>query len=331
MIAPDPPVPPECDCRGLPFMPLDVVRLRDSDLAALATGDEFKAAVLLWCAAWGQLPAGSLPDDERILARLAGVSLAEWRGLSDMAMRGWELCSDGRFYHPVIAEKAAEAWAARSRQRARAEARWSKRPEDDGNAPAKPPQSRGTAKSMPRHAENRAAAMQGTGTVKGTESPLAPQGVSKADVDAVWSLAPKRSRERSSRGDVERTLAAAVKRGHQPAEVLAGLKAYFASDQATKDGGEYVKGVHRMIEADRWQSYVEELPLLERAGADVVPFGPRDDWASRFNAYRRNEYWNRLDWGPPPGHPDCAVPADVLRANGYDPAPVAPAAGGHAA
>ena len=67
--APDPLVPAEVDLRDFGFMPLDVLRLRDSDLAALANGEEFKAAVLLWCAAWHQVPAASLPNDDRLLAR----------------------------------------------------------------------------------------------------------------------------------------------------------------------------------------------------------------------------------------------------------------------
>ncbi|MBO9624151.1 MAG: DUF1376 domain-containing protein [Sphingomonas sp.] len=105
----EPLTPPECDLRGLPFMPLDVVRLTDSDLFALATGDEFKAAVTLWCKSWLQVPAASLPDDDRILAHLSG-SGARWRKLREIALRGFVKCADGRLYHPVIAEKAREAW-----------------------------------------------------------------------------------------------------------------------------------------------------------------------------------------------------------------------------
>lgn len=114
--------PPDCDLRGLTFMPLDVVRLLDSDLFALTTGDEFKAAVALWCKSWNQVPAASLPNDERILARLAGVSVTEWRGLSEMALKGWVACDDGRLYHPVVAEKALEAWIERLKHRKRSEA-----------------------------------------------------------------------------------------------------------------------------------------------------------------------------------------------------------------
>lgn len=112
-------VPPECDLSGLRFMPLDAARLLDSDLMALSTGDEFKAAVALWCKAWGQVPSGSLTNDERVLARAAGVSLAEWRGLREMALRGWVECSDGRLYHPVVCEKVLEAWIERLAHRKR--------------------------------------------------------------------------------------------------------------------------------------------------------------------------------------------------------------------
>lgn len=156
----DPLTPADCDLRGLPFMPLDIVRVLDSDLYALSTGDEFKAAMTLLCKSWLQIPAASLPDDERILSHLSGAG-ARWRKLKEMALRGWVKCDDGRLYHPVVADKAKEAWKHRQAQRERANKRWG-----NTNTPLD-----GTPTAMPRHyhgtpTEN-AAAMQGTGTVKG--------------------------------------------------------------------------------------------------------------------------------------------------------------------
>ena len=110
--------PPDCDLRGLPYMPLDVVRLIDSDLTALSGGDQFKAAVLLWCKSWNQVPAASLPSDDRILARFLGLTPGAWRRVRDVALRGWVECSDGRIYHPVVAEKALQAWSERQDHRA---------------------------------------------------------------------------------------------------------------------------------------------------------------------------------------------------------------------
>jgi hypothetical protein len=111
-------VPAEIVLRDFTFMPLDVVRLRDSDLASKTSGEEFRAAVLLWCVAWHQVPAASLPSDDESLAKFAGFGKrnrvgydkAGWAKVREGALRGFKLCSDGRLYHPVIAEKAREAW-----------------------------------------------------------------------------------------------------------------------------------------------------------------------------------------------------------------------------
>ncbi|WP_338881543.1 DUF1376 domain-containing protein [Achromobacter veterisilvae] len=112
---PAPLTPPDCDLRDFAFMPLDVARLRDSDLAIQVGAEEFRSAVLLWCAAWHQVPAASLPDDDKALAALAGYGrvVAEWRKHRDGALYGWVKCDDGRLYHPVVAEKARDAWLAK--------------------------------------------------------------------------------------------------------------------------------------------------------------------------------------------------------------------------
>lgn len=104
-------------------MPLQVARLRDSDLAAEEHPEACWYAVLLWAAAWHQLPAGSLPDNETVLARLCGLGrdLKTFRKHRAGAMRGFILCDDGRFYHPVIAEQAIAAWEGKRQQRWRTE------------------------------------------------------------------------------------------------------------------------------------------------------------------------------------------------------------------
>ncbi|MFZ3209824.1 MAG: DUF1376 domain-containing protein [Geobacteraceae bacterium] len=110
-----PMTPADCNLRGLPFMPLEVQRLLDSDLFILSTGDEFKAAVALWCKSWGQIPGGSLPDNDRLLEGLSGAK--SWKKVREMALRGWVKCSDGRLYHPVVAENALKAWESREDHR----------------------------------------------------------------------------------------------------------------------------------------------------------------------------------------------------------------------
>lgn len=72
---------------------------------------------------------------------------------------------------------------------------------------------------------------------------------------AIWEAAPRLARQRSSQDEVAVALLAAVGRGHDPARVLAGVKAAYAS---TVFEGQHAKGVHRLIEHDRWASFLDD-------------------------------------------------------------------------
>lgn len=133
MTLPTPLVPAEVDLRDYARMPLDFERLFSSDTWVLGNPEEKVAALHLWCRSWHQVPAGSLPNDERILAHLSG-SGPRWRKIRPHAMRGWVECTDGRLYHPVVAELALQAWDAKREKSKKglrgASARWGK-----GNGP----------------------------------------------------------------------------------------------------------------------------------------------------------------------------------------------------
>ncbi|WP_010545229.1 DUF1376 domain-containing protein [Sphingomonas elodea] len=120
---PAPLTPADADLQDFPFMPLHVARLRDSDLAAEAHPEACWYAVLLWASSWHQVPAGSLPDNDAVLARLCGLGrdLRTFRKHRDDALRGFVPCSDGRLYHPVVAELVIEAWRRKQEQRWRTE------------------------------------------------------------------------------------------------------------------------------------------------------------------------------------------------------------------
>lgn len=143
---PEPPIPPYLDLRKIAYMPLEARTLRDSRLAAECDGETFKAAVLLWCASWHQVPAGSLPNNERELTLLCGLgkNIQKFRAISGLmpanvvvdpsqgydtpprqvspkwggvsggvyggVMTGWVLCRDGRYYHSIICQLAVNAW-----------------------------------------------------------------------------------------------------------------------------------------------------------------------------------------------------------------------------
>ena len=118
---PNPLSPPDCDLRDFPFLPLDIARLFNSEFHARADDGQWRAGLTLWLKSFHQVPAGSVPDDDVSLTRLAelGRDVKSWKKVREVALHGWIKCSDGRLYHPVVAEKAAEAWAGKKGQRAR--------------------------------------------------------------------------------------------------------------------------------------------------------------------------------------------------------------------
>jgi hypothetical protein len=114
-------VPVDVDLRDFAYMPVDIVRLFGSEFHAKANDAEWRAGMTLWLKSFHQVPAASVPDDDTLLARLAemGRDLRAWRRVRSMALHGWTRCSDGRWYHPVVAEKALEAWRAKVDRRER--------------------------------------------------------------------------------------------------------------------------------------------------------------------------------------------------------------------
>ena len=121
---PPPLVPKEVDLRDFPYMPLDVMRLLNSEFYAIASDAEFRAGATIWFSSWHEVPAASVPDCDKILCHLArlGRDMRKWKRVKDVALRGWVKCSDERLYHPIVAEKAMNAWREKLRRRARTEA-----------------------------------------------------------------------------------------------------------------------------------------------------------------------------------------------------------------
>jgi len=121
---PEPLVPADVVIPRLPWVPIYADRLWDSNFWGVATDAEFRAAFCLWLKSWNQRPPGSLPNDDRLLCRLAELNgnLAKWRKVKRIALRHWILCEDERLYHPVIAEFVLDAANRLNKKKQRTEA-----------------------------------------------------------------------------------------------------------------------------------------------------------------------------------------------------------------
>lgn len=192
--APDPLVPADVDLRGYEWMPLYGDRLVNSETWILASPEGKIAALTLWWNAFAhEVPAGSLPDNDRLLAAAAGygVAIKAFQAIKNEALRGFVKCSDGRLHHPFLAERAIEAFETRradlARKAAERERKRQKRLSDAArNDAERPPDARpvsaGPSAGLPRETGLKGQEMTGQKRSAGCgESP-------PAAAPAPWSL-----------------------------------------------------------------------------------------------------------------------------------------------
>jgi hypothetical protein len=285
----EPLTPAGLDLRDFDWMPLEVKRLRDSDLSVLAPGDAFRAAVLLWCAAWHQVPAGSLPGNDRLLANLAGYGrdLEGWVTIKNDAMRGFIECSDGRLYHPLVCEKAIEADEQRNKQRKRTEAATSarrngnrddKRNDDHPTLPnpTLPKASKTAAKEQPRASD---------------------------DFESLKRVYPKRAGNYGWKA-AERKFNSLIKTGVDPKIIIAAA-VRLGESLRSRVGTEFIPMP---------ASWLNSEDFLESAVAAFDETAP-PDWDLVLSSYKKFGHWSRSA-GPDPDSPACRAPSEMLIKHG---------------
>lgn len=111
------------DVRCLPYMPLQIERLRRSKAWLRCKRRPELAFYLmnLWMRAWHEVPAGSIEADDDVLADAAMCSPEEWERVKGDVMQGWEE-RDGRWHHHVVTGLAVEGMEKIEARRRRTEA-----------------------------------------------------------------------------------------------------------------------------------------------------------------------------------------------------------------
>ncbi|WP_226886516.1 DUF1376 domain-containing protein [Nisaea nitritireducens] len=313
----------DIDLRDLGWMPLDVIRLRDSGMAAKASGDEFMAAVLLWAAAWHQAPAASLPDDDRELARLAGYGRAvdAWQAVRDMALYGFERGPDGRLYHPVIAEKALEAVECLSKKASK-------------KAGVKERVRRHRAKLEEEKAAARAAGEAGKAdqscnadVTRYSNAPVTPCNASTLPKQTLPESPPLSP----PRGKRKRGLPLPDEWEPDEACKAFAVELGLDVDKTLERFRDEVRGaIGAKAKSDdwsaRWRNWCRGSPdrrarsSARRGICDPTDYIGRDEdkqWRARMKGQRPGERNGIWQWGPRPGEAGCEVPPHILREFGF--------------
>jgi hypothetical protein len=97
-----PPYPADTRCAGWRFY-IDSARLKQSRTWKLAAPEVKPWLLMLWWCAWdGEIPSGSLPDDDELISATIGMPLAQFQVWRSQLMRGWWKADDGRLYHAFM-------------------------------------------------------------------------------------------------------------------------------------------------------------------------------------------------------------------------------------
>jgi hypothetical protein len=307
---PEPPVPPEVDLTDFEFMPLDVHRLLKSRtwIEAADNPRVGHALVCLWAESWHQIPASSLPDSDRVLARFAMCDAETWARIRDEVLRGWIKCADGLLYHPVVAEKALEAWERRltasKKGQLGAARRWAKeatRVDGTGNA-------RAIAQAMPKNGNRQ---RQGHRQGQGEEAPSAPSTIELDNKKATKrEIVFKSGCIQLTQKDLDSW---AVAFPSYP-DIRAELTAIAAKLQDTPPAG---------FNPEKWFSTVagwlkkgHERNLREgktsAAAGDDAFTREANQWRARCRSHFERGKWQENLWGPSPDSPRCMCPPAIL-------------------
>lgn len=140
------PYPADTSAKGWRFeIAMEKVRQSDTWSLTLLRGYEPKALLLwMWSVAWEQIPCGSFPNDEALIAARLELPPKAWQKNRDILMRNWWLASDGRLYHDTVTQRVLAMLDKRANDAKRAAARRARDAESDGTQPLVTPASRVT-------------------------------------------------------------------------------------------------------------------------------------------------------------------------------------------
>lgn len=110
-----PPYPADTRAKGWRFE-LDYEQIEQSATWALAGPEGRPWLLMMWMTSWRQVPCGSMPADEEVIAALIGIPEKLWVKHRKALMRGWDAADDGRLYHKTVSARVLEMLDYRAKQ-----------------------------------------------------------------------------------------------------------------------------------------------------------------------------------------------------------------------
>lgn len=261
---------------------------------------EHGAYLLLLMTMWRA--GGSLPKDDKQLARYARMSTAQWVRIKPTMMPFFRVSADsitqGRLTDELVAVRQKS-----ERQSNSARAKWRKnRDMRHADADAESP-----VRDMPdashidasqtlnlKEEDKSSSYSRKTSSRKSTVSDL----IEAEFLETFWPAYPRKV----DRKDALRAFRKARKRVDL-ATIMTGLEAY--ARDSLKSEPQFIRHAATWLNADSWENYQPQ------AAAPAAVSG--DKWRARLEGSRKRHNWSTREWGPAPGRPGCLAPPEMLQ------------------
>lgn len=142
---PPPPYPSDVRAKGW-RLELDYEQIERSDSWDLAGHEPRPWLLMMQFVSWRQVPCGSYPADEAVIAAKIGMPERAWRKHRGVLMREWFEATDGRVYHRTLTERVLEMM---KRRRSDSDRQAERRRREAQESPRPATESQGTPAGVP--------------------------------------------------------------------------------------------------------------------------------------------------------------------------------------
>lgn len=268
------PYPPNTRARGWRFE-LDPEQVQQSDTWALALPEARPWLLMLWMVAWQQVPCGSMPADDDVIAAKLGMPAKLFAKHKRVLLRGWWLAEDGRLYHDTITERVSDMLKRKEGERKR-KADYRAKMEAQRKAEASPQcpeMSRGTDAGQTRERPGK----DDTGTGTGTGTGLIPTTTTREPLEDCEVFPMSLGWRPGPQFDVKAKLAGLpVKSPDFPGPGLGEFVSYWMTQEVTmRSQSEWEHALLKSLQRDRLRP-TPRLTVFNTPPAAHAGFGDKD-------------------------------------------------------
>lgn len=303
---PEPPYAADLRAKGWRFE-LDHERIEQSDTWALAPAELRPWLLMLWMTAWRQVPCGSLPNDEALIAVRIGMPAKIFAKSRTTLLRGWVEASDGRLYHSFITSMVQAMLDTKDKEKARKAEYRKKMDEDRARKSAGVPRDNdGTDGGRTAESGGRDDTGTSTGTGTGTgldkgDTPQPPKGGKRRARESAddglphgfpefWAEYPRKDAKADAVKAWKAIRLHIVTDNLEP--LMAGLRAWRRNEQWAKDGGKFIPLPATFLRGMRW---LDEAVTGRKSGPQLpgaaTLFAPKPGTDEYFALHRDAAWW----------------------------------------